>query len=151
MEVTPAVTAGAREVTAGMHRPCVLLLRWRSFELDPQAPRTREGTNEEHLARKYAMTTDQAREAQRRVSDIGAEHGVLLRLDLARSGNTFDAHRLLHLAVEHGLQGQLKELARDYGITGVPFFVIDGRCAVAGAQRTDVLVDVLEQAWSEQD
>ena len=125
-----------------------------------------------------------------------------MRLDLARSGNTFDAHRLLHLAAEHGLQGQLKErllaayftqgraigesetlhelavavglpgdvvakvldsdayagdvradeqLARDYDITGVPFFVIDGRYAVAGAQRTDVLLDVLEQAWSEKD
>ena len=41
--------------------------------------------------------------------------------------------------------------ARDYNITGVPFFVFDGKYAVAGAQRTDVLVDVLEQAWSEKD
>jgi predicted DsbA family dithiol-disulfide isomerase len=34
------------------------------------------------------------------------------------------------------------------GITGVPFFVIDGAYGVSGAQRPDLLVDVLEEAWA---
>ena len=38
-----------------------------------------------------------------------AQEGLDLRFDLARPGNTFDAHRLLHLALEHGQQDELKE------------------------------------------
>ncbi|WP_425498976.1 DsbA family oxidoreductase [Oerskovia flava] len=36
--------------------------------------------------------------------------------------------------------------ARAYGISGVPFFVVDGRYGVSGAQSPDVFVQVLEQA-----
>ena len=35
------------------------------------------------------------------------------------------------------------------GITGVPFFVIDRKYGVSGAQASSVLVDVLENAWRE--
>jgi predicted DsbA family dithiol-disulfide isomerase len=41
------------------------------------------------------------------------------------------------------------EQARAYGITGVPFFVVDGRYGVSGAQPADVLVQVLDRAWDE--
>ena len=36
-----------------------------------------------------------------------------------------------------------------YGISGVPFFVIDGRYGISGAQPPDTLLDALESAWSE--
>ncbi|HVL51827.1 MAG TPA: DsbA family oxidoreductase [Actinomycetota bacterium] len=36
--------------------------------------------------------------------------------------------------------------ARRIGVTGVPFFVIDGRFAVSGAQPPEVLLEVLERA-----
>jgi predicted DsbA family dithiol-disulfide isomerase len=36
-----------------------------------------------------------------------------------------------------------------YGATGVPFFVIDQKYGVAGAQPADVLGQVLERAWTE--
>jgi predicted DsbA family dithiol-disulfide isomerase len=39
--------------------------------------------------------------------------------------------------------------ARAYGITGVPFFVVDGRYGVSGAQPADVLGQVLQRAWDE--
>jgi predicted DsbA family dithiol-disulfide isomerase len=39
--------------------------------------------------------------------------------------------------------------AHAYGITGVPFFVVDERYGVAGAQPAEQLLAVLEQAWSE--
>lgn len=38
-----------------------------------------------------------------------AKEGLDFRFDLARPGNSFDAHRLLHLALEHGRQDELKE------------------------------------------
>jgi predicted DsbA family dithiol-disulfide isomerase len=39
-----------------------------------------------------------------------------------------------------------KDQAIAYGISGVPFFVIDGRLGVSGAQDPAVLLDVLQQA-----
>ena len=39
--------------------------------------------------------------------------------------------------------------AQAYGATGVPFFVVDGRYGVSGAQPTEVFAQVLDQAWRE--
>lgn len=39
--------------------------------------------------------------------------------------------------------------AAAYGIQGVPFYVIDGRYGVSGAQETETFLRVLEQVWSE--
>jgi predicted DsbA family dithiol-disulfide isomerase len=38
--------------------------------------------------------------------------------------------------------------ARAYGISGVPFFVIDGRYGISGAQETSTFVDALNEAAS---
>ena len=39
--------------------------------------------------------------------------------------------------------------ARAYGASGVPFFVVDGRYGISGAQPTEVFAGALERAWSE--
>ena len=39
--------------------------------------------------------------------------------------------------------------AQEYGIQGVPFFVIDGRYGVSGAQDAATFAQVLEQVWGE--
>ncbi len=36
-----------------------------------------------------------------------------------------------------------------YGATGVPFFVIDGRYGISGAQPVETFAQALERAWSE--
>jgi predicted DsbA family dithiol-disulfide isomerase len=77
-------------------------VRWRSFELDPYAPRERPGPLDEHLAAKYGMPLEKAREMQRQMTATAAAEGLVFRFDRARAGNTFDAHRLLHDAVETG-------------------------------------------------
>jgi predicted DsbA family dithiol-disulfide isomerase len=82
---------------------------WRSFELDPSAPRISGGDSAARLASKYGITRTQALHAYERLTATAAEVGLEFRLDKAQYGNTFDAHRLLHLAGEHGLQGALKE------------------------------------------
>jgi predicted DsbA family dithiol-disulfide isomerase len=38
--------------------------------------------------------------------------------------------------------------ARTLGITGVPFFVLDGAFGVSGAQQTETFVSALDQAWT---
>jgi predicted DsbA family dithiol-disulfide isomerase len=94
-------------------------VRWRSFELDPEAPHEREGDRAEYLARKYGMTLEQARAAEQRLTDVAAGEGLDFRFDIARSGNTFDAHRLVHLAESDGLQDAMKErLLRAYFTEG---------------------------------
>jgi predicted DsbA family dithiol-disulfide isomerase len=116
-------------------------VHWRSFELDPGAPPVREGDPAERLARKYAMTLDAAREANRRLTALAAADGLEYRLDATRSGNTFDAHRLLHLAAERGRQDHLKErLMAAYFCEGQAV----GDHAVLQAQAEAVGLDPME-------
>ncbi|MDX6229888.1 MAG: hypothetical protein QOI76_3278 [Frankiales bacterium] len=177
-------------------------LVWRSFQLDPTAgPSPAEaGRHVTELAAKYGRSLPEAQAMLDNVAAQAASEGLDFRFDLNRAGNTFDAHRLLHLALERGLQDTLKErldhatftegspvsdhtalralavevglpadevdavLASDryadavradvaqaaaYGINGVPFFVVDGRYGISGAQPAEVVLQTLEQAWSE--
>jgi predicted DsbA family dithiol-disulfide isomerase len=88
---------------------------WRSFELDPHAPRERPHDGATHLAEKYGTSREQALAMHRSMTEVAAGEGLDFRFDLARGGNTFDAHRLLHLAAAHGVQDALKErLLRAY-------------------------------------
>jgi predicted DsbA family dithiol-disulfide isomerase len=185
---------------AGFEHRADVEVRWRSFELDPSAPPVREGDPLQRLADKYGMTRAQAAAADDRLTTMAAAEGLDFHLTTVRSGNTFDAHRLLHLAAERGIQDAAKErfmrgyfteseavgdhetlvrlalqvgldeaevrgvLASDtyaddvrldekqaavYGISGVPFFVIDERYGVSGAQSADVLLATMRQAWTE--
>lgn len=88
---------------------------WRSFELDPSAPREREGDGAGHLAEKYGTSREQALVMQDSMTQAAAGDGLDFRFDLIRTGNTFDGHRLLQLAAAHGFQDTLKErLMRAY-------------------------------------
>ncbi len=82
---------------------------WRSFELDPDAPHERTGDRAERLAEKYGMSVEQARAAEQQLTGVAADEGLPFRFDIARSGTTFDAHRLVHLAETHDLQDAMKE------------------------------------------
>jgi len=173
---------------------------WHSFELDPAAPREKEGSYDERLAEKYGVSVAEAAGMTAKMTEVAATEGLDFRFDLARPGNTFDAHRLLHLAAERDLQGALKERllaatftggapisdaetlvrlaievgleeaearavlggdafaadvradeqqAQALGISGVPFFVVDSKYGVSGAQPSNLLLQVLDRAWSE--
>jgi predicted DsbA family dithiol-disulfide isomerase len=92
---------------------------WRSFELDPSAPRERTGDRAARLAEKYGMTLEQAQAAERKLTEVAAGEGLDFRFDIARSGLTFDGHRIIHLAAEHDLQDAMKErLLRAYFTEG---------------------------------
>lgn len=92
---------------------------WRAFELDPAAPRERTGDRAARLAEKYGITIERAREMEQTVVDAAAGEGLDFRFDIARSGSTFDAHRLIDLADDHGVQDAMKErLLRAYFTEG---------------------------------
>jgi len=175
-------------------------VEYRSFELNPNADNQVDGTLEEGLARKYGLSLEQARAMNARAVDAAAGEGLRYRFDIARRGNTFDAHRVIHLAAVSGLQAAMKERlmaayfmegraigdqdtlvelaaevgidpgrartalasdefaadvradereAAELGITGVPFFVINRRYGVSGAQPPEVMLKALAAGWDD--
>ena len=88
---------------------------WRSFELDPDAPAERPEDGATHLSQKYGTTREHAEQMHATMTQTAAGEGLDFRFDRIRLGNTFDAHRLVHLAHAHGLQDAMKErLMRAY-------------------------------------
>jgi predicted DsbA family dithiol-disulfide isomerase len=92
------------------HRDRVSVV-WRAFELDPSAPLERDPgvSYVARISKKYGASASEAEAMLARVVEAGRGEGLDLRFDRARSGNTFDAHRILHLAGERGMQDALKE------------------------------------------
>ena len=173
-------------------------VEWRSFELDASTPRQMDLSMDEVLQRKYGMSPDEATAANRQMTELAAKVGLEYHLDNVQIGNTFDAHRLIHLADTQGLGGAMKERllaayftegrsvsdpaeladlgvevgldrtrvdavmagdefgaevradeaqAVELGCTGVPFFVVDGKFGIPGAQPPDVLLRLLNRVW----
>jgi predicted DsbA family dithiol-disulfide isomerase len=88
-------------------------LHFQPFELNPQMAPEGEDTNE-HLARKYGSTPEQAAANRENIRARGAELGFIFRMDKRhRIYNTFDAHRLLHWAELEGKQHALKQALFD--------------------------------------
>ena len=110
----PWCYVGKRRLEAALerfpHREAVEV-RWRAFELDPSAPRTfdPEVDYAQRLAHKYATSIASARTMIRNMVDTAAAHGLAFDFDRIRPGNTFDAHRLVHLATERGHGDAAKE------------------------------------------
>jgi predicted DsbA family dithiol-disulfide isomerase len=115
---------------------------WRSFELDPGAPRERLHDGATHLSEKYGTSREEALAMQRRMAETAAGHGLDFRFDIARGGNTFDAHRLTHLAAAHGLQDAMQErLMRAYLSEGeliADHAVLERLAVDVGLPRDDV-------------
>src|ERR1700694_4439353 len=90
------------------HRDAVKVT-WRSYQLDPEAPRDSGKLVNEVLAQKYGVSLSQATAMNERVSGIAVQEGLEYHLEWAGYSNTFDAHRLIHLAATHGLQQEAEE------------------------------------------
>ncbi len=81
---------------------------WRSFELDPDAP-TAPQDLAARLASRYGMSTQEAADRNSQMTELAAESGLAFRLDIAKPANTFDAHRVLHVARADGRESEAKE------------------------------------------
>ncbi|HVL97945.1 MAG TPA: DsbA family oxidoreductase [Egibacteraceae bacterium] len=138
--VCPWCFVGKRRFEAALARfphAHAVEVTWRSFELDPSAPRER-GVAVEHLAAKYGVSRPEAQAMHDRMTRVAAAEGLAFRLDIARPGNTFDAHRLLHLAGEQGVQDAVKErLLAAYLCEGQPV----GNVAVLARLAADAGLD----------
>lgn len=173
-----------------------LSVRWLPFELNPHMP----AQGMDRIAYRSAKfgSWERAQERDAQVAAVGAQEGIAFHHELmARTPNTFAAHRLIWLAEREGVQGEVVEalfhayfvagrdigdaavlaelavgagLARDratallagdegaaevraaeagaqrQGVSGVPTFVVNGRPAFSGAQRSEVVLAHLLQA-----
>jgi predicted DsbA family dithiol-disulfide isomerase len=111
---------------------------WRSFELAPDAPNTTEDTLSEMLAKKYGMSLQQASDANNQVTALAAAEGLDYHFEKAHYGNTFDAHRLIHLAAEYNLQDAMKErLLKAYFTDGLTIGDLDTLVQLAAEVGVD--------------
>jgi len=153
------------------------------------------------LKAKYQLTDDKVQEMDARMERLAEIEGLEYHLgDSGQTGNTLDAHQLLQLGKDRGVQDAVIERlyrayfteqrsvfdrdslvtlagesgldeaeardalerdayvkaveadvneARSLGVNGVPFFVVDRRYGLSGAQATDVFTEALARAWDE--
>src|SRR5262245_22732705 len=170
----------------------------RSFQLDPTRAKGETSSRRAMLRSKYRLSEEQVRTMDQKMEQTAAVEGLEYHLtDAGLTGNTLDAHQLVHLAATHGGEDKMIERlykayfteqrsifdidslqalaadeglaaaevrealaggryvddvkrdlneARSLGVTGVPFFVIDGRYGISGAQATDVFSRALTMA-----
>ncbi|MFK4103038.1 DsbA family oxidoreductase [Streptomyces sp. NPDC019531] len=173
----------------------------RSFELDPGRAKGDVQPVLAMLSKKYGMSEAQAQAGEENLGAQAAAEGLDYRTRDRDHGNTFDLHRLLHLAKEKGRQDELVQIfyranfaeerslftegderlvelaveagldagevrkvladptayadevradereAAELGANGVPFFVLDRKYGVSGAQPAEVFTQALTQAW----
>lgn len=86
-----------------------LEIHWHSYQLDPEAPQSQSISNTERLAQKYGRTLAEVEEMQRNIADMAKAEGIEFNWQQANSGNTFNAHRLIHLAQSKGLGNEAQE------------------------------------------
>ena len=161
----------------------------RSFELDPNRAKGDVQPVISMLTKKYGMSAAQAQAGEENLGTQAAAEGLEYRTRDRDHGNTFDMHRLLHLAKARGRQDELIQIfyranfaeersvfaegaerlvelavaagldaddvradereAAELGANGVPFFVLDRKYGVSGAQPAEVFTQALTQAWGE--
>lgn len=84
-------------------------IHWHSFELDPNAPVKHDTSNTERLAQKYGRSYAEMEEMERNVAAMAAVEGIDFQWQKANSGNSFNAHRIIHLAQSKGLGNEAEE------------------------------------------
>jgi len=180
---------------AGFEQP--VAVQWRSFQLDPGYPKDKRQPVYKALAEKKGSSLDQVRAMTEHVAELAALDGLTYDFERSVMVNTFDAHRLTHLAKAQGLGGEMHERlmraqliegqtlndvdtlvrlaaevgvpnsaarrvltsaeyapevsndireAQALGVTGVPFFVLDRRYGISGAQPVEAFHSALKTA-----
>jgi predicted DsbA family dithiol-disulfide isomerase len=172
---------------------------WRPFELNPGMPA--EGIDRRAYRVAKFGSWEQSLALEARVAAVGAAAGIPFAFDrIARTPNTFGAHRLIGFSQQRGRQDALVEAlfqayfidgrnvgdrrvlaevaaeaglrrtevesfldsnqgtddvrrelerGRRLGIDGVPYFLINGKVAVAGAQEPELLRDAIVETASD--
>jgi len=176
-----------------------IIVDWKSYQLNPEYYNTNNETIYDYLSRSKGMPIEQAKQMTKQVVEMAANAGLSIDFDTNIPANTFDAHRLIHLAAKHGLQDQAEEKlfeahfvnsknigetdvlinlaeeiglnrteaedvlkgdqfseavrydiyeSQNLGIRGVPYFVMDRKFGVSGAQPVEAFTEALTQSFT---
>ena len=124
----------------------------RSFQLDPTRPKGQTQKRREMLMSKYHLTAAQVQTMDVRMEQTAAADGLEYHLGDGVTGNTFDAHRLLHLAGARDRQdATLERFYRAYFTEGRSLFDDDSLTALAvesGLDAADVAGVLAGDAYS---
>ncbi|MFF2350758.1 DsbA family oxidoreductase [Kitasatospora sp. NPDC058115] len=125
----------------------------RSFELDPRAPHQARPVVP-LLAAKYGMGLEQAEAAEQGIADNAQAEGLAYVRAGRDAANSFDMHRMLHFAAEHGRQAALLDLLYRANFAEEASAFAPGRlvelaveAGLDGAQAARVLAD--RQAYAD--
>lgn len=80
-----------------------------SYELNPDMPKEFSGTLHEYLAQHKGVSVTDAKAMNADVTQYAAEVGLTFHMDIAKPANSFDAHRLVHLAKEYKKENEVME------------------------------------------
>lgn len=80
-----------------------LELHWHSFQLDPNAEPLSQLSNAAYLAEKYNRTLDEVEAMQVDIAQLAKAEGLEFNWENMKPGNTFNAHRIIHMAQSKGL------------------------------------------------
>ncbi|RKR82983.1 putative DsbA family dithiol-disulfide isomerase [Mucilaginibacter gracilis] len=82
---------------------------WKSYQLDPTMQNNTGQSLNQYLAERKGISVEQSVNMHKQMTEMAAELGLEYNFDKAIIANSFDAHRLSHLAKAHGLQDELEE------------------------------------------
>ncbi|WP_313584827.1 DsbA family oxidoreductase [Acinetobacter variabilis] len=108
--VCPFCYIGKKRLEAAAKESGIELeVHWHSFQLDPEAPVRQEVSNSERLAQKYGRSVPEVEDMQRNIAAMAKQEGIEFNWEGANSGNTLNAHRIIHLAQSKGLGSEAQE------------------------------------------
>ena len=84
-------------------------ITWKSFQLNPDMITDPDKNINQYLAEVKGWSVKQAEDANNYVTDIAKKVGLTYNMDKAIVANSFDAHRLSHLAKKYNKQDALEE------------------------------------------
>lgn len=82
---------------------------WHTYQIDPDAPTSQEISNTQRLAQKYNRTLEEVEEMQENIAKMAKAEGIDFQWQNTKAGNSFNAHRIIHLAQSKGLGNQAEE------------------------------------------
>jgi predicted DsbA family dithiol-disulfide isomerase len=106
----PFCYIGKRHLEAALKKfSATVSVEWKSFELDPMANPPKGVSQSELLAKKYGKDLAWANEMNKNMTKMAADAGLDFKMNQLVPANSFQAHRLIHLAKANGKQDEMKE------------------------------------------
>ena len=84
-------------------------VEWKSFLLSPDVETDPTKNMNQFLAEHKGISIEEAKQMHAYVTEMAAKSGLQYNFDIAIPANSFNAHRFLHFAKQHGKQGEAEE------------------------------------------